>query len=143
MAGEAAIGHAILDVNDRPVLPPTYCYVDSYLQTIERLLELPMAAYSGAHWPLFERQSEIQDFLRDSREYCLFVEEQLLRYGREQGRFTLRQAMADIGPRVRRWDESGDGLLTFPFTGNLARLVQRGLLREGRNETGLVQWSAP
>ena len=51
LAGEAALWHAILDVNDRPVLPPTYCYVDTYLQTIDRLLEFPMEVYSAAHWP--------------------------------------------------------------------------------------------
>ena len=141
MAGEAAIGTAILDVNDRPVLPPTYCYVDTYLQTIDRLLEMPIDAYSGAHWPVYRERADIQAFLRESREYCLFLEEQLLLYGRQRGRFTLAEAMAELGPRVRRWDESGDGLLTFPFTGNLTRLVQRGLLAVGRNDAGIVEWS--
>ena len=143
LAGEAALWHAILDVNDRPVLPPTYCYVDTYLQTIDRLLEFPMEVYSAAHWPVYRDAADISAFLRESREYCLFMEEQLLRYGRERGRFTLREALQELAPRVRRWDESGDGLLTFPFCGNLARLSQRGLLVEGRDQAGIVEWSAP
>ena len=143
LAGEAAIWHAILDMNGRPALPPTYCYVDSYLQTIDRLLELPIDAYSGAHWPLYRDENDIQAFLRESREYCLFVEEQLLRFAAERRKFTLKEALAELTPRVRRWDESGDGLATFPFCGNLARLTQRGLLREGRNAAGHVEWSRP
>ena len=141
LAGEAALWHGILDMNDRPVLPPTYCYVDSYLQTIDRLLELPIDVFSAAHWPVYRDAADISSFLRESREYCLFIEEQLLLFGRQRGRFTLKDALETLAPRVRRWDESGDGLLTFPFYGNLVRLTQRGLLIEGRNERGVVEWS--
>ena len=143
LAGEAALWHGILDMNDRPVLPPTYCYVDSYLQTIDRLLELPIDVFSAAHWPVYRDAADISSFLRESREYCLFVEEQLLLFGRQRGSFTLKDALEALAPRVRRWDDSGDGLLTFPFCGNLARLTQRGLLRESRDERGVVEWSAP
>ncbi|MCY4107094.1 MAG: MBL fold metallo-hydrolase [Chloroflexi bacterium] len=143
LAGEAALWHAILDRDDRPVLPPTYCYVDSYLQTIDRLLEMPIEAFSAAHWPVYRETADIQAFLRESREYCWFVEEQLLLFGREMGRFRLQDALRELAPKVRRWDESGDGLLTFPFCGNLARLTQRGLLKEGKNAAGWVEWSLP
>ena len=139
LAGEAALWHAILDVNDRPVLPPTYCYVDTYLQTIDRLLDSRWRSIRRRIGPSTATRrisalscAKAANIVSSWRSSCCAN-------GRERGRFTLREALQELAPRVRRWDESGDGLLTFPFCGNLARLSQRGLLVEGRDQAGIVE----
>ena len=140
-AGEAALWNAILDVDWNPVLPPTYCYVDTYLATLERLMAMEIEHYSPAHWQL-QSGSDVGDFLRESRNYCLHVEHQLLRFAQEHSPFTLKEAIEQVGPSVSSWDEAGNGLLTFPFAGNLHRLTQRGQLVQSRNDENLITWSA-
>ena len=142
IAGEAALSNAILDVDWQPALPPTYCYVDTYLATLDRLINMDIEIFSAAHWPL-QRGSEIAEFLRESRNYCLNVEKLLLEYAGSRKAFTLLEAMDEVGPKVASWSPDGNGLLTFPFNGNLQRLVQRGQLIEGRNADNLVTWSLP
>lgn len=141
-AGEAALWNAILDVDWKPVLPPTYCYVDTYLATLDRLLSMDIEVFSPAHWPL-QKGSDIGDFLRESRNYCLHVEQRLLDFAKSHGTFTLKEAIEKMGSQVASWPEDGNGLLTFPFNGNLQRLVQRGQLVQVRNTENIVTWSLP
>src|SRR5438132_1654530 len=77
IAGEAALWNSILDENWQPALPPTYCYVDPYIATIERLRGMNIDTYSGAHWPV-TRGNDIGAFLDESKNYALHVEQQLL-----------------------------------------------------------------
>lgn len=139
-AGEAALWNAILDIDWNPVLPPTYCYVDTYLSTLDRLMSMEIDVFSPAHWQV-QHGSQVAEFLRESRNYCLHVEKQLLAYADTVESFTLKQAIADVGPKVASWGEDGNGLLTFPFNGNLDRLVQRGLLSTTHNDENIVTWS--
>jgi len=139
VAGEAALWNAILDVDWTPVLPPTYCYVDTYLATLDRLIGMDIDIFSPAHWQL-QQGSDVGDFLRESRNYCLHVEQKLLDFARSFGVFTMKEAIEHVGSQVSSWGEDGNGLLTFPFNGNLQRLVQRGQLIEGRNDDNLVIW---
>lgn len=139
-AGEAALWNAILDIEWNPVLPPTYCYVDTYLATLDRLMSMDIEVYSPAHWQV-QRGTQVAEFLRESRNYCLHVEKHLLDYADTVQSFTLKQAIDDVGPNVSTWDESGNGLFTFPFNGNLERLTQRGLLTQSRNDDNLIIWS--
>lgn len=139
IAGEAALWNAILDVDWKPVLPPTYCYVDTYLATLDRLISMDIEIFSPAHWRL-QKGSDVGDFLRESRNYCLHVERKLLDFAKSYGTFTLKEAIQEVGPAVSSWGEDGNGLLTFPFNGNLQSLVQRGQLIQERNEDHLVRW---
>lgn len=139
IAGEAALSNAILDADWNPVLPPTYCYVDTYLATLDRLIAMKIEIFSPAHWQL-QQGSEVDDFLRESRNYCLHVEAQLLNFAESHGAFTLQEAIEQVGPTISSWGEAGNGLLTFPFNGNLQRLLQRGQLRETRNADNIVTW---
>lgn len=142
IAGEAALWNAILDVDWNPVLPPTYCYVDTYLATLDRLMGMTIDIFSSAHWPL-KQGTDVGDFLRESRNYCLHVEQKLLDFAASYGAFTLSEAIEQVGASVSSWPENGNGLLTFPFNGNLKRLVQRGQLIEERNDANLVIWRLP
>lgn len=139
VAGEAALWNAILDIEWKPALPPTYYYVDTYLATNARLLHMNLAQYSGAHWPLLEG-AVIAEFLHESRNYCLYLERMLLALAQQRGSFTLKEAIAELAPQIGDWPDHNDALLTAPFSGNLARLVQRGHLTTGRNTDNLVVW---
>jgi glyoxylase-like metal-dependent hydrolase (beta-lactamase superfamily II) len=141
-AGEASLWNAILDENWNPVLPPTYCYVDTYLATQDRLMAMQIDQFSPAHWQL-QTGAEVAEFLRESRNYCLHVEAKLLELAQKRRRFTLKEAMEELGPVIGKWGRDGDGLLPFPLTGNLVRLVARGQLVKGRNDADLVIWSLP
>lgn len=139
ISGEAALWNAILDADWNPVMPPTYCYVDTYLATIDRLLGMDIAQLSPAHWQL-QQGADVKDFLNESRNYCLFVEKTILNYAQQHPHFTLRQAMDDLNGTLGRWPDSGKGALTFPLMGNIDSLVKRGKLQQSRTADGLLCW---
>jgi len=142
VGGEAALWNAILDVDWNPALAPTYCYVDTYLATLDRLMTMDIQIYSGAHWEL-RKGSDIGDFFRESRNFCLLVERKLLELAQTHGTFTMKDALEHVGTQVATWDASMNETLNFPFNGNLQRLVQRGQLVEGRNNDNIITWSLP
>ncbi|MBN1964669.1 MAG: MBL fold metallo-hydrolase [Anaerolineae bacterium] len=139
-AGEAALWTTILDSDWQPALPPTYCYVDPYLATLDRLLALDIDVYSPAHWPV-QRGADVGQFLRESRNYCLLVERKLLDLARQQS-FTLREAIDRLGPEVGTWPAATNIDFSYGAAGNLHRLAQRGLLKTSRSDAGLVVWRA-
>lgn len=140
-AGEAALSTAILDAAGNPLMPPTYCYVETYLATLGRLSGMPIETYSPAHWPV-KTGSSIAEFLRESKNYCLYLESKLLELA-GQGPFTLKDACAALGPVVGEWPRSSDPILQHPLLGNLRFLEQRKRLVTGRSADGLMTWSLP
>ncbi|MGB1285240.1 MAG: MBL fold metallo-hydrolase [Aggregatilineales bacterium] len=142
ISGEAALWNAILDIDWNPVMPPTYCYVETYLATIDRLLGMDIDLMSPAHWQL-QRGTEVAEFLTESRNYCLHVEKVILEYAAKHPNFTLVQAINDLGDTLGRWGEDGHGILTFPMMGNIDLLVKQGRLLQSRNDNGLLCWSSP
>lgn len=141
IAGEAGLWNAILDNDWNPAMPPTYCYVDTYLATQEHLMAMDIQLYASAHWP--NRQgSEVAEFIRESRNYCLLVEQKLLDFARDHGPYTLREAIFTVGSHLGTWPEGATQDFSYGMLGNLNRLANRGLLKTGRKE-GLVTWSLP
>ncbi|MCS7070868.1 MAG: hypothetical protein NZM00_05135, partial [Anaerolinea sp.] len=140
-AGEAALWTAILNEDFEPAMPPTYCYVDTYLATIDRLLSMDIQTYSPAHWPI-QRGPDVKTFLQESRNYCLHLENELLNLA-ASGPITLAGACETLGPRVGRWDRALDSVLQYPLLGNLNSLTSRGKLVTGRDAHGIMTWSAP
>ncbi len=141
IAGEAALGHAILDKDWQPTLPPTYCYVDPYIATIERLRGMDIETYSGAHWPVMYGQ-DIGAFLDDSKAYALHVEQLLLdAVRRHEDGVNLQTLIAELKPAVGTWPTAQDHNLAFPMHGNLRRLEDRSLVIRKIDKDGLVEWS--
>ena len=139
IAGEASLWTAILDEQWQPALPPTYCYVDTYLATQERLLAMEIETLSPAHWPV-QRGMEVKAFIGESRNFCLHVEQQLLDLADEVGSFTLRRAIDTLGPQLGSWPAETNQDLSYGMLGNLNRLAQRGLLETERNDEDLLVW---
>ncbi len=140
IAGEAALWNANLDDDWMPALPPTYCYVDTYLSTIDRLLRMNIEVYTPSHWPV-QRGPEVAEFLAESRNYCLQVEQSLLDLAHERPGFTLREAIELIGPALGGWPAQTNQDFSYAMLGHLNRLTQRGILNAGRDAANRVTWS--
>ncbi len=142
IAGESALWSAILHKDEQPALPPTYQIADSYLATIDRLLDMDIDQYSPAHWRVHTGQRDIHGFLHDSKDYFYFVERKLIDYA-QHGAFTLPDAVKALARTLGHWDASNDGALPQPMTGNLRFLTARGLLKQTTNAKGIYTWSLP
>ncbi len=79
ISGEATMWTAILDDEWQPAMPPTYCYVDTYLATQDRLLAMEIDLLASAHWPL-QQGPAVAEYVSESRNYCLLVERTLLSF---------------------------------------------------------------
>lgn len=141
IAGEASLWTHIPNDDWSPALPPTYCYVDTYLATQDRLLSMPIEQFSSAHWPL-QTGSAVREFISESRNFCLHVEAQLLALARSGVTFSLKEAVDGLGRTLGAWPDATNQDFSYGMLGNLDRLTRRGLLRAARNADGHVTWSA-
>ena len=113
--------NAILDTDWQPAMPPTYCYVDTYLTTQDRLLAMPIDQLASAHWPI-QRGPAVREYVAESRNYVLHVEAALLDYARAQPDFTLREAVETLGPKLGRWPAATNQDFSYGMAGNLKPL---------------------
>ena len=121
-------------------MPPTYCYVDTYLATQQRLLSMDIEIMSPAHWPVQHGQ-DVRDFVQESRNYCLAVEKALLDFATEKGVFTLREVIDMLGPTLGTWPKETNQDFSYGMLGNLDSLTKRGVLQTGRNNNHHITWS--
>lgn len=140
IAGEATMWNAILDDDWQPAMPPTYCYVDTYLATQAQLLAMDIDLLAPAHWPL-QHGPAVAEYISVSRDFCLLVERRLLAFARATGGFTLREAIDQLGPTLGEWPAGANQDFSYGMAGNLESLTKRGLLRTARNGAGLTTWS--
>lgn len=139
IAGEAAMWNAILGDDWQPAMPPTYCYVDTYLATQARLLAMEIDLLASAHWPL-QRGVQVAEYVSEGRNFVLLVERKLLEFARRTGGFTLRTAVETLGPTLGSWPAATNQDFSYGMAGNLESLTKRGLLRTERNAAGLITW---
>ncbi len=102
ISGEAAMWTSILDDDSQPAMPPTYCYVDTYIATQDRLASMDIELLSPAHWPV-QRGSEVAEFISESKNYCLHVQSRLMALASTMNTFTLREAIEILGPQLGTW----------------------------------------
>lgn len=139
ISGEASMFTHIPNEDWSPAMPPTYCYVDTYLSTQDRLLGMDIDLIASAHWSL-QRGSAVRDFLYESRNYVLHVEQSLLALAKRQP-FTLRQAIDALAPSLGGWGAGAHSEFSYGMLGNLTSLTQRGLLTTSRGDDGMIIWS--
>lgn len=142
IAGEATMWTAILDDDWQPAMPPTYCYVDTYLATQDRLMAMDIDLLAPAHWPL-QQGPAVDEYISESRTYCLLVERVLLDFAGSGRSFTLREAIDQLGPALGRWPAAANQDFSYGMAGNLESLTKRGLLRTERNNAGMITWRQP
>src|SRR5258708_7294622 len=126
IAGESALWNAILDKDWQPALPPTYCYVDTYMASIERLRAMDIETYSGAHWPVMHG-NDIGAFLDESKSYPLIVEQILLNTIRRLERGGgMKELIRPLKPELGTWPADQDEATSYPLTGSLRRREDTG-----------------
>lgn len=139
VSGEATMFTHIPNIDWTHAMPPTYCYVDSYIATQERLMRMDLDLLASAHWPL-QRGQEVGEFIRESKHFCLHVEQKLLALART-GPFTLRQAIDTLGRTLGTWPEAANQDFSYGMAGNLERLTKRGLLKTHRSPENHLVYS--
>lgn len=139
ISGEATMWTHIPNDDWTPAMPPTYCYVDTYIATQDRLMSMSIDLLASAHWPL-QRGADVGAFIREGRNYCLHVEGQLLELAAQQS-FTLREAIQQLAPNLGEWTPPDHQDFSFAMLGNLNALTKRGQLKTTRNDDGFIVWS--
>ena len=139
ISGEASMGAFIPNIDWTPAMPPTYCYVDTYISTQERLMSMDIDLLASAHWTL-QRGAAVGEFIRESKNYVLHVESRLLALARQHP-FTLRQAIDELSPSLGTWAAAASSEFAYGMSGNLDSLTKRGLLTTARNADHHIVWS--
>lgn len=139
ISAEASMGVCIPADDWSPAMPPTYCYVDTYLATQARLLSMPIELLASAHWPL-QRGAQVGAFISESAGFCSHVGAQLLALAQRRGGFTLREAIEELGPQLGGWPAATNQDFAYGMAGNLESMTQRGLLRVARSAAGVRLW---
>jgi glyoxylase-like metal-dependent hydrolase (beta-lactamase superfamily II) len=124
--GDAIHGAVYMGLDGLPKLPPTYLYVDDYLDTIDLIESMPLDMYVGCHWPV-KQGADIRAFCRESREF-VHKADALLNDMLAAGPVTAREVCLALGPQLGAWDHTPalDLELIFAINGHLERLVEQG-----------------
>jgi hypothetical protein len=117
-------------LDGKPALPPTYCYLDTYETTLQRLLAMDIPTYSPAHWPV-QRGPDVKTFLADSLNYCRETEDNLLDLLTETRQpLSLMELIELLNDSLGTWPRAASIDLAYPLSGHLQRLLNRGLIVE-------------
>ncbi|MBW4436318.1 MAG: MBL fold metallo-hydrolase [Pleurocapsa minor GSE-CHR-MK-17-07R] len=122
---DAIHGAVYTGLDGLPKLPPTYLFVDDYLDTIDLIESLPLDVYIGCHWPV-KRGAEIAAFCKESRDFVYKADEALMAL-LAKGPVTAREACLTLGPILGDWEHTPglDVELIFAINGHLERLVDQ------------------
>jgi glyoxylase-like metal-dependent hydrolase (beta-lactamase superfamily II) len=138
---DAVLGKSINTTSGAPVLPPTYRYVDAYRASIEQIEALRPEWLLTSHFPVL-RANDVPLFLSESRSFTDQVDRTILTELDESPQ-TTAEVIRRVGPLIGPWPvEDLLPALAFPLVGHLELLTGLGLIRQDRNEDGLITWSA-
>ena len=140
ISGEASMWTNIPNDDWTGALPPTYCHVDTYIATQDRLLSMDIELLASSHWPL-QRGAEVAEFVQESKTYCLHVEQRLLDFVRTNDQLPLQEAINALGMGLGSWPENTNQDFSYGMLGNLNRLTRRSLLATSRNADKYITWS--
>ena len=141
IAGEAALHKAILGLNGKPAMPPTYCYISTYQATLERLLAMHIDTYSPAHWPV-QHGRQVKTFLAESLSYCRETEQKVLDLLQETpSPLTLKEIIAALNDDLGVWPKDTAQELAYALAGHLEWLVDRNRVTQVEQH-GLAAYQA-
>ncbi|MBI3922957.1 MAG: MBL fold metallo-hydrolase [Armatimonadetes bacterium] len=137
---DAALGSMVPEVEGKAELPPTYRYIDTYLQTLHQLSSLPIDTLLTAHFPVM-RGAEVQNFLSLSRAYCLNAErlvcEAVLDSSEAPG---LPELITQLSDSLGDWPKRRRPMLAWSFLGHLERLEAHQAVRRIEGDP-YVRWT--
>ena len=134
---DAIHGSVIPTLEGTPAMPPTYMYVDAYLDTIRLIEHLPIDTYVTCHWGV-KRGDDIRAFYDESRRFVeraeTLIRETLATAGTGM---TLLELCTEIGPKLGGWGEESHRELCYVFKGHLTRLLTLGQAQVAGTDTPL------
>jgi glyoxylase-like metal-dependent hydrolase (beta-lactamase superfamily II) len=140
LIADAVLGAACPTEAGAPAFPPTYRYVDDYLETIERLETVEADTLVTGHFSVM-RGAEIRAFYDTSREFVARTD-QALADALHTGPRTTRQLVDELGPVLGDWPTAGGELGVFPMVGHLERLEAAGRVERSAMPDGLTLWQS-
>ena len=136
---DATLGNAVLFKNGKPAFPPTYRYVDTYVDTMNRFRGMAVKTLLTSHYPIYTGAG-VAEFLAASRAYVDRVDQALLTaIAGAATPPTMRDLCTTLGPQLGEWPDAASIYLVNPFQGHLERLVQYGVVTTGRRD-GLLTY---
>lgn len=136
VVADAVLGDGLLTTGGKPAMPPTYRYVDEYLETIQQLEALELDLLLTAHYQLLAGPA-IADFLATTRRFVTKADEcvrSALTAAVEP--VSLRELIDTLGPQLGPWAKETYPALAFPLSGHVEQLVDTGVI--SRDDTGDV-----
>jgi glyoxylase-like metal-dependent hydrolase (beta-lactamase superfamily II) len=128
--GDATLGTAVPFADGSPAFPPTYRYVDSYVETIELFEAMTAGALLTSHYPVYEGD-QVGEFLALSRAYVDRIDAELRGLLADRPG-TMRELIEQLGPGLGTWPAVAHEYLVHPFAGHLERLERDGRVRRTR-----------
>jgi glyoxylase-like metal-dependent hydrolase (beta-lactamase superfamily II) len=133
LISDAVLGAYVPYSDGSPSFPPTYRFVQSYLETIQRLMGLDFECLATAHYGTFSREDGMK-FLQDSLDFAAELEDSVLRAIRRTKR-TLPEILNFVDAEVGLWPKPASfAALAFPVFGHLEFLEKKGLARRTKGE---------
>ena len=113
------------------MMPATYLYVDSYLDTIRLIENLDIDLFTSCHWPM-ARGQEIATFCAESRNLVEQAERLLLEATVEagDGGISMRELCEQVGPALGDWPQAANIECAYMFSGHLSRMQGFGLIEQ-------------
>jgi glyoxylase-like metal-dependent hydrolase (beta-lactamase superfamily II) len=129
--GDAVHGTANRFLDGRAAFAPTYMYIDEYLGTIDKLRAMKLDRLYSCHWPDCTTSDAVENFLVESRNYCLRAQEVIadtVKAAGAQG-VTLKDVCLKAKDRLGDWPAEKDTETRSMACGHLQRLVDWGMAR--------------
>lgn len=141
LVGDAVLGASVDLADGTPAFPPTYRYVDDYLETVARLESWNRDLLLTAHYPTMQGD-ESRGFLARSASFAADLDDLVVAElaGSTDG-LTFAELLERLNPKAGEWPSEGtEGALAFPVAGHLERLVDQGRVAASGERDGVAVW---
>lgn len=128
LLGDAVLGRGPGGASGLPSMPPTHQYIESYLDTIDRLADLPVQLALPCHWTPMDGVA-FKRFLQDAQEVVwrdLGLIKRSLASSRE---VAFEQLLATLNGQWSTWNESENAHYFYALSGYIEFLETEGFLR--------------
>jgi glyoxylase-like metal-dependent hydrolase (beta-lactamase superfamily II) len=138
IVADAVLSDGLYARDGTVVFPPTYRFLDDYLQTVQRLSELAPTTLLTSHYPVIRDQT-VQAFLEKTRAFTERLQGELLRLlGSSSEAMSALQLAEKLSPLLGSWPSSASQFLLYPLLGHLESLEQAGAVIKSRISGVLV-----
>ena len=140
LVSDAVLGATVPLADGTPAFPPTYRYVDDYLDTVARLQHAAPSLLLTAHYA--DRSgAEVMAFLDESLAFVHHLETLLEDAFAPGEPLALADVLLNVNERAGAWPSEGTaGALAFPVVGHLERWREDGRLVPAGTRDGLPLW---